>query len=81
MAKVGKPSAPDGTTTLIFGIVFTVVGGALLIERLTGAPVWDYLWRLWPVLLIVMGVKILLDHYSQARRLRHHSQKTPRGPQ
>jgi len=59
-----RKAPPDGTATLIFGIVFTVVGAALLIERITQIPVWDYLWRLWPVLLIVMGVKILVDHYS-----------------
>jgi len=64
MANARKAPAPDGTATLIFGIVFTVVGAALLIERITQIPVWDYLWRLWPVLLIVMGVKILVDHYS-----------------
>lgn len=63
MANARK-APPDGTATLIFGIVFTVVGAALLIERITHIPVWDYLWRLWPVLLIVMGVKILVDHYS-----------------
>jgi len=52
----------DGTGTLIFGLIFTVVGGASLVETIIGRPVWEYLWRLWPVLLIVMGVKILLDH-------------------
>jgi uncharacterized protein (DUF983 family) len=74
MAKSTRPNPADGTATLIFGIVCTVVGGALLIERLTGAPVWDYLWRLWPVLLIIMGVKILLDYRSSRP-------KTPREPQ
>jgi len=64
MANARKAPAPDGTATLVFGIIFTVVGAALLIERITQIPVWDYLWRLWPVLLIVMGVKILVDHYS-----------------
>jgi uncharacterized protein (DUF983 family) len=54
----------DGTATLIFGIIFTVVGAGLLIERLTHIPVWDHVWRLWPVLLIIMGVKVLVDHYS-----------------
>jgi hypothetical protein len=55
---------PDGTGTLIFGIIFTVVGGGLLVERLTGVHVWEYLWKLWPVLLIVMGVKVIADHYA-----------------
>jgi len=54
----------NGTGTLIFGIVFTVLGGGLLIERCTGVDVWGYTWRLWPVLLILMGVKALLDYYA-----------------
>ena len=54
----------DGTGTLIFGIIFTVVGGGLLVEQITGMHVWDYLWKLWPVLLIVMGVKVIADHYA-----------------
>jgi hypothetical protein len=64
MAKPCRRYGPNGTGTLIFGIVFTVVGGGLLIERSTGVDVWGYIWRLWPVLLIVMGVKSLLDCYA-----------------
>jgi len=63
MKRSRRISPAEGTTTLVLGIVLTVLGAALLIERITGAPVWDYLWRLWPVLLIVMGAKILLAHY------------------
>ena len=64
MNKHRRRHGPNGTGTLIFGIVFTVVGGGLLIERSTGVDVWGYIWRLWPVLLIVMGVKSLLDCYA-----------------
>jgi len=73
MSETRKGRAPDGTAALIFGIIFTVVGGGLLIQRTTGIHVWDFLWRLWPVLLIVMGVKILVDHYG--------SQSPPKEPQ
>lgn len=71
MAKYERRHAPNGTFTLIVGIVLTVVGGGLLIERTTTLRVWDYIWRLWPVLLIIMGVKALVDYYaarSSARR-------------
>lgn len=53
----------DGTTTLVYGIILTVLGGGLLVQEITGADVWDFLWRFWPVLLIVMGVKVLIDYY------------------
>ncbi len=59
---------PRGSaSTLVLGLLFTVVGGAQLFQVITGREVWDYLWRLWPVLLIVMGTKILIDHYSRVR--------------
>lgn len=74
MTETPKRTAPDGTATLIFGIVFTVLGAGLLIQRVAGVNVWDYLWRLWPALLIVMGVKILVDHYSARKSL---SRKQP----
>jgi hypothetical protein len=64
MKKRQKTRRPNGTGTLIIGIVLTVLGGGLLVERITGFDVWDYLWRLWPALLIVMGGKMLFDHYA-----------------
>ncbi len=60
-ARVGSMAA------LIFGLLFTVIGAAELIETYTHRPVWDYLWRFWPVLLIVMGLKIIVDHYRRVR--------------
>jgi len=68
MTKPRKRPAGDSTGALIFGIIFTVVGGALMVERATGVHVWEYLWRLWPLLLIIMGIKILADHYASQSR-------------
>ncbi|HUT75130.1 MAG TPA: hypothetical protein VM221_09910 [Armatimonadota bacterium] len=64
MTRPRKRPVPDGTGTLVFGIIFTILGAGLLIQRITGLDVWDYLWQLWPLLLIVMGVKVLIDHYT-----------------
>jgi uncharacterized protein (DUF983 family) len=66
MSRLRRRPAHDGTFTLILGTVFTVVGGGLLVQSATGIDVWDHLWRLWPVLLIIMGVKAVLD-YRAAR--------------
>ncbi len=68
MAKPHRISRANGTGTLVFGIILTVIGGALLTERIIGRPVWDYLWRFWPLLLIVMGTKILVDYHVGSRR-------------
>ncbi len=67
-----RRSRVSGTGTLIFGLLFTAIGGAFVAERALGRPVWDSLWRLWPLLLVVMGAKILLDYRaaSLARRRR-----------
>lgn len=67
MKSPRRVAVRNGTGTLIFGIIFTVVGGGLLVEQITGMQVWDYLWKLWPVLLIVMGVKVIADHYASRR--------------
>jgi 1,4-dihydroxy-2-naphthoate octaprenyltransferase len=66
MANPYGKRQPDGSFTLVLGIVLTVVGGGLLVQTATHVHVWRYLWRLWPVLLIVMGVKAILD-YRAAR--------------
>ena len=67
MSKPRSGAAGDGTTALVWGIVLTLVGAGVLIQRATGVEVWDHLWRLWPVLLIVMGVKVLMNHYGARR--------------
>jgi uncharacterized protein (DUF983 family) len=67
MSKPRSGAASDGTTALVLGIVLTLVGAGVLIQRATGVEVWDHLWRLWPVLLIVMGVKVLMNHYGARR--------------
>ena len=68
MAKLRRTTRANSTGTLIFGIVFTVIGGALLLERMIGRPVWDYLWSFWPLLLVVMGAKILFDYRTGSSR-------------
>ena len=54
----------DGMGLLIFGCAFLVIGGALLYERTTGQRVFYDLWCLWPLLLSLMGVKMLYDHFT-----------------
>jgi uncharacterized protein (DUF983 family) len=67
MSKPHTSAAGDGTTALVLGIVLTVVGAGVLIQRATGVEVWNHLWRLWPVLLIIMGVKVVVGHYGARR--------------
>ncbi len=66
MAKRLKINPPDGTGSLILGLLLTVLGAGVFLERV-GVRVWEYIWRLWPLLLIIMGGKTLLDHYHKQR--------------
>jgi hypothetical protein len=67
MTAPGSPVRVGSMATLVFGLLLTVIGAAQLIETYTHHPVWDYLWKFWPVLLIVMGTKIIIDHYRRVR--------------
>lgn len=54
--------------SLIWGIILIVLGGIFLLEQFDLA-VWRYVWRLWPVILIVWGVnKLMLGLKDRAER-------------
>jgi len=44
--------------TLIWGVLFIVVGAILLLETMH-VRVWHYLWRFWPVIFIIWGANKL----------------------
>jgi|GEM_PF-5261577 len=68
MARIKKIYPSDGTGALVLGIALSAIGGGLLLEEIIGPSLWDYLGKLWPVLLIVMGIKILASHYRRRDR-------------
>lgn len=51
----------------IGGIVLLFLGIVFLLQALDVLPwgVWGTLWRFWPVLIIIIGLNILLRHYSR----------------
>ncbi len=55
----GQRSAP------IFGILLLFLGTVFLLQNLDILPwgLWGVLWRLWPILLISLGLKILLRRF------------------
>jgi hypothetical protein len=65
MAKIRRIYPSDGTATLVLGIILSIVGAGMLLERAFHISLWDFLWKLWPVLLIAMGIKILVSHYRR----------------
>lgn len=53
----------------VWGLLFLVAGVLLLLNSLGFLPwyVWDYIWRFWPVLLIVIGLQIMLGDSPTSR--------------
>ncbi len=59
-----KPQRVVGVS--IWGIFLLFLGIVFLLQTLNVLPwgLWGTLWRLWPVLIIVIGLGILLRHYN-----------------
>jgi hypothetical protein len=51
---------------LIWGAILIVVGLIFFLENFD-VDVWDYVWKLWPVVLIVWGALKLLAGLREAR--------------
>ncbi|MDD8027374.1 MAG: DUF5668 domain-containing protein [Acidobacteriota bacterium] len=58
----------------IWGLILVVIGAAFLAENFIDINAWEYLWKLWPVILIVWGAQKLIEG------LRHKKQTEPDEP-
>ena len=47
----------------IWGIILVLLGVGFLLENFDLLPwrLWDILWRLWPVILIIVGLDAIID--------------------
>lgn len=61
--------APQPRRFSIFGgVLWIVIGGLLLANNLVAnLRVWELFWNYWPVLLILLGVAKLFDHFASQR--------------
>ena len=50
----------------IWGVFLLFVGGVFLLQTLNIFPwgLWGTLWRFWPVLIIIIGLRVLFRHRS-----------------
>ncbi|MCX6561779.1 MAG: DUF5668 domain-containing protein [Candidatus Aminicenantes bacterium] len=46
---------------LVWGIILILIGAAFLAENFINIDAWEYLWKLWPVILIIWGAQKLID--------------------
>jgi TM2 domain-containing membrane protein YozV len=54
------------TGSIFWGIVLMALGGILLLANFDVIS-YDFIWNFWPVVVIVIGVKILVDYFYKQR--------------
>ncbi|MBN1938294.1 MAG: hypothetical protein JW843_01815 [Candidatus Aminicenantes bacterium] len=60
---------------LVWGLVLIVLGLVFILENM-GLDAWDYVWRFWPVILIVWGASKLIEGLKN----RSENSDTPQPP-
>jgi putative Mn2+ efflux pump MntP len=70
-------SAPRRKDALIWGIILIVIGAAFLAENFIDLDAWEYLWKLWPVILVIWGAQKLI---AGLRRDKTESEDSASGP-
>ncbi len=53
-------STPRRKDALVWGIILIVIGAAFLAENFINIDAWEYLWKLWPVVLVIWGAQKLI---------------------
>jgi uncharacterized membrane protein HdeD (DUF308 family) len=51
-------------SALFWGLILIAIGVIFLIHNFTDIDVWDYVWKWWPILLIVMGFHKLVQYFT-----------------
>ena len=54
----------EGRGNWLFGLILLLIGGIFLIENYTDIEIWDELWKFWPVILLIWGIKAIWQDRS-----------------
>jgi hypothetical protein len=46
---------------LVWGIILILIGAAFLVENFINIDAWEYLWKLWPLILVIWGAQKLIE--------------------
>ena len=46
---------------LVWGIILILIGAAFLVENFVAIDAWEYLWKLWPLVLVIWGAQKLIE--------------------
>jgi hypothetical protein len=50
------------TGSFAFGLILILLGGVFLLDQFYFIDAWDYLWRFWPLILIIIGAAKIIDY-------------------
>jgi uncharacterized protein (DUF983 family) len=64
--KAEKEEAETGNAALFFGIALVVIGFLVLLGNFISFA-WRSLWKLWPLILIIIGIVVILKGSGSKR--------------
>lgn len=66
--------------SLVWGVILIVLGGIFLLESFD-IEIWHYIWRLWPLILVVWGADKLYNGLKEHRAGKDEEVKPVQPPQ
>ncbi|MEA1940552.1 MAG: DUF5668 domain-containing protein [Candidatus Caldatribacteriota bacterium] len=54
----------EGRGNWLFGLILLLIGVIFIVENFTDMEVWDKLWKFWPVILLIWGIKEIFQNKS-----------------
>jgi membrane-bound ClpP family serine protease len=51
----------SGSGNWLFGLIILAIGLIFLLENMAGIELWESIWRLWPIIFLLWGIKELFQ--------------------
>ncbi len=57
-------ASEEGKGSWIFGLIILVIGIIFMVENFTDLEIWRRVWNLWPLILVIWGIKEIWQNKS-----------------
>ncbi len=57
-------ASKEGKGNWLFGLIILAIGIIFIIENFTGLEIWGRAWNLWPIILLIWGIKEIWQNKS-----------------
>ncbi|GAG40849.1 unnamed protein product, partial [marine sediment metagenome] len=57
-------ASEEGKGNWVFGLIILAVGVIFIVENFTDLEIWGRVWNLWPVILLIWGIKEIWQNKS-----------------